>query len=71
MFMDLKGPFNLIKERKEDKHIFGSLIKIFESIINITRKVPSLVSLIAFIMFNNSFGAEKPYLVDIWMKYEK
>ena len=34
------------------------LIKSFESIINIVNKVPSLVILIASIVFNNSFGVE-------------
>ena len=58
MLVDLQGPFRLIKERKEDSMHFESLIKSFESIVDITRKVSSLMSLVAFIVFNNSFRVE-------------
>jgi len=53
MFMDLKGPSSLIKERKEDKHTFWELSYGFESIVDIAKKVPSLVSLIACIEFHS------------------
>ena len=53
-----------IREKKESMH-FGSLIMRFESLMDITRKVPSLGSLIAFIGINNQFGGEEPYLMDL------
>ena len=52
----------LMREKKTSMHV-GNLTKSFESVINITKQVLSLVSLIAFIMFNNSFGGGKPYLL--------
>ena len=47
----------LMTEKKTRMH-FGSLIKSFESMIDITKKVPSLVSLIASMEFNSSFGVK-------------
>jgi len=35
---------------------FGTLIKNFESIIDVTKKVQSFVSLTTFIVFRNLFG---------------
>ena len=67
MLVDIKGPFSLIKERKEDSMHFGSLIKSFQSIVDITRKVSSLMSLVAFIVFNNSFRVENhTYCASKW-----
>ena len=45
--------FQLDYERKEEKHAFWSLIVSFESLMDITKNVPSLGSLIAFIGINN------------------
>ena len=45
----------LMTEKKTRMH-FGSLIKSFESMIDITRKVQSLVSLVACIVFHNAWG---------------
>jgi len=39
--MDFQGAFSSINERKEEKHVFWGLIKSFESIIDITKKVQS------------------------------
>ena len=47
----------LVREKKTRMH-FGSLIKNLESIINITKKLPSLVNLVTSIEFNNSFRVE-------------
>ena len=56
--MDFDGVFNSINERKEDKHAFWSLIMNSESPIDIIKKVPSSVTFIVFIVFNDSFGVE-------------
>ena len=53
-FMDFNGAIDSINERKEESMHFGRLIIIFGSIIDITKKVPSFVSLVASIVFNNS-----------------
>jgi len=37
---------------------FGSLIKSFESLMDITKKIPSLMSLIASMVINNLFGVK-------------
>jgi len=47
----------LIREKKTSMH-FGSLIMTFESIIDIIRKVLSLMSILASIVFNNLFEME-------------
>jgi len=52
--MDFNGAIDSINERKEESMHFGRLIIIFGSIIDITKKVPSFVSLLASIVFNNS-----------------
>jgi len=45
--------------RKKKQSIqFGILFMSFESIIDFTKKIPSLVSLIASMVFNDSFGVE-------------
>ena len=46
-----------IREKKKSMH-FGSLIISFESLMDITKKVPSFGSLIAFIGINNLFGVK-------------
>jgi len=46
-----------MKEKKKIMY-FGSLIKSFESIIDITKKVQSLVRLPASIVFRNLFELE-------------
>jgi len=48
----------------------GSLLMSFEWIIDFIKKTPSLVSLIASIVFVDSIGGEL-YLVDLLIKYEK
>ena len=58
MFMDFKGAFSLVYERKEEKHAFWELFMSLKLIIDITKKVPSLMSSIVFIVFNNSFGVD-------------
>jgi len=55
MFMDFKGVLNWLMKEKKTSIYFGSLIVRFESIIDITKKVPSLVSFIVSIVFNQSF----------------
>jgi len=47
----------LMREKKTSMY-FGSLVMSFGAIIDITKKVPSLMSFITFIVFNNSFGVE-------------
>jgi len=50
------GPLaKLIREKKTNMH-FGSSVMSFKNIINITKKVPSLLSFIASIAFNDSCG---------------
>ena len=46
-----------MREKKTSMH-FGSLIKSLESIMDITKKVPSLVGLITSVVPNNLFGVE-------------
>jgi len=43
----------------------------FESIVDFTTKIPSLLNLIASIVFNNSIRVEKLLLYDLRLKYEK
>jgi len=51
--------FTSIVERKEDNYsLLGAYIMGFESIMDFTKKIPSLVSLIASIVFNNSTGVD-------------
>ena len=56
--MYFTGAFSSINKRKEDVHAFFELITSFKSIIDITWKVSSMVTLITSIVFNNSFGTE-------------
>ena len=56
--MDFHGAFSLINEKEEDKHIIWELIMSFESLMDITKKVSSLGSLIAFNVINNLFGVK-------------
>ena len=46
-----------MREKKRNMH-FGSLIISFESLMDVTKKVPILGSLIAFIGTNNLFGVK-------------
>ena len=62
MFMDFKGVFSSIMIEKKTSMHFRSLIMSFGSIIDITKKVPSLVSFIASIVLNNSFGVENIFI---------
>ena len=50
--------FNSINERKVHKHAFWGLSSV-ELVLDTLKKVPSLVSLTASIMFNKSFVVEK------------
>ena len=52
MFIDVKRTFSLISEGKEDIMYLGSLVMGFEPIVDITKQVPSLMSLITSIVFN-------------------
>jgi len=47
-----------MREKKKNMY-FGSLIMSFELLMNITKEVPSLGSLIAFNGINNLFGVKK------------
>ena len=47
----------LMREKDSIMH-FGNLIKIFESMIDITKKVLGLVTLTASIEFNSLFGVK-------------
>ena len=58
MFMDVKEAFSLIERAKKKSMHFGSLNKSSESFTDITKKLQSLVILIAFIMFHDSFGVK-------------
>jgi len=40
-------------------------------IVNFTKEIPSFVSLIAFIVLNDSSGAKELHLLDLLMNYEK
>ena len=46
-----------MRKKKTSIH-FGSLFMSFESIMDFTKKIPRLVSLIASIEFNDSFEVE-------------
>ena len=50
---------------------FRSLNKSSESLFGTKKKLPSLVTLIASVVFNGSFGGEKPYLLDLKIKCDK
>jgi len=56
--MDFHEAFSLINEKEEDKYTIWSLFMSFESFIDFSKKIPSLVSLIASIEFNYSFGVQ-------------
>ena len=47
---------NEVTERKEDKYVLWEYIY---ELWTLQRKIPSLVSLIASMVFNDSFGVEK------------
>jgi len=47
--------FSSIMERKEDKHVLWEYIY---ELWTLQRKISSLMSLIAFTVFNDSFGVE-------------
>jgi len=44
MFVDFNGAFSSIMKRKEDKYVFQELLRSFESIMDFTKTIPSLVS---------------------------
>jgi len=46
-----------MREKKTSMY-FGSLVMSFKSVINITKKVSSLVSFITYIVFNDLFRVE-------------
>jgi len=52
------GTLNSIMERKDDNYEFWGLLMSFESIMDFTKKIPSLLSLIASIVFNDTIGVE-------------
>ena len=56
--MEFHGAFSLINEKEEDKYIIRELVMSFESMMDFTKKIPNLVSLIASIEFNDSCGVE-------------
>ena len=56
--MDFYGVFSLINEEEEDKYIIGSLFLSFDSVMDFTKKIPYLVSLIASNEFNDPFEVE-------------
>jgi len=58
-----------MKEKKKNMH-FGSLIKSFELIFDITKEVHSLIGLTTCIVYN-LFGLGELYLLSMWMKFEK
>jgi len=72
--MDFRWAFRLLawlwRARKTNMHL-GSLIMSLESIMGITKKLSSLVTLITFIMFNELTWGEKPNLLDLQTKCEK
>ena len=55
MFMGLNGAFSSMMERKEDKYVLWEYIY---ELWTLQQKIPSLVSLIASMVFNDSFGVE-------------
>ena len=56
--MDFHEAFSLTNEKEEDKCAISELVMSFESIMDFIKKILSLVSLIASIEFNDSFGVE-------------
>ena len=56
--MDFYAAFSLINEKEEDEYTNWELFMSFESFMDFAKKMPSLVSLIASIEFNDSFGME-------------
>ena len=58
MFIDFKGAFSSINERKEEKHAFASLIKNFELIIDVTKEVQGLLHLTTVVVFRNLFSVK-------------
>jgi len=58
MFMDFNGAFSFIMEIREDKYLFWELTHQFGIIMDFINKMPSLLSLIPFLVFNNSIAME-------------
>ena len=56
--MDFHGAFCLINEKEEDKYAIWELVYELQSIMDFTKKIPTIVSLIASIEFNDSSGVE-------------
>jgi len=63
--MNFYRAFSLINEKEANKFAIWSLIMSFESLMDITKIVPSLESLITFIGISNLFGVKKLYLMDL------
>jgi len=49
----------------------GANLRVIESIFDLTKKVPSLVSLLAFIVLNDSSGGENLHFLDLLLKSKK
>ena len=58
MFMNCNEVFRPIVERKEIKYVFQELIYELWDRLILPKKVSTLVSLMTFLMFNDSSGAE-------------
>jgi len=72
MFMDCIRVFSSITEREEDEYVFWELIyELWNQLWILQRKIPSLVTLIGFIVFNDSFRVKKLPLFDLPMECEK
>jgi len=56
--MELKGTFSLIYKRKKETINFGSLIKCFQVIMEVAKKIQSLVSSTTLIVLKISTGLE-------------
>ena len=59
MFMDCRGVFTFILERRSPICNLGSYLSIIESNMDFTKKTPSFMSLITSIVFSDSFGVKK------------
>jgi len=71
MFMDYIGAFSFIYgERRTRIYIFGSLLMSFISIMDFSKEIPSLLSLIDSIVFNNSIRV-KLHLLNLLIEYDK
>ena len=59
MGMGITKSYNLIVEREEVKYVLQrAYLRFLGPIMDIAKEVPSLVSLIAYIEFNDSFRTE-------------